>query len=315
MAQPSSGPLPAQLIIASRESALALWQARHIRSSLLTHYPGMRVDILGMTTSGDQHLETSLSKIGGKGLFVKELEQALLDGRADIAVHSVKDVPMNLEPQFSLAAITEREDPRDAFVSPRYAMLAALPAGSVVGTSSLRRQSQLYAAFPALRFESLRGNLQTRLAKLEAGQYDGIVLAAAGLKRLGLDAHIREFLTPELSLPAVGQGALGIEILAARNDLLRLLLPLQDDQTRACVDAERAFSRALGGSCQVPIAGYAVVAAGVLILHGLVATPDGSQILAASADGPVSEADAIGIRLARDLMERGAAAILAQCQT
>lgn len=275
----------------------------------------MRVDILGMTTSGDQHLETSLSKIGGKGLFVKELEQALLDGRADIAVHSVKDVPMNLEPQFSLAAITEREDPRDAFVSPRYAMLAALPAGSVVGTSSLRRQSQLYAAFPALRFESLRGNLQTRLAKLEAGQYDGIVLAAAGLKRLGLDAHIREFLTPELSLPAVGQGALGIEILAARNDLLRLLLPLQDDQTRACVDAERAFSRALGGSCQVPIAGYAVVAAGVLILHGLVATPDGSQILAASADGPVSEADAIGIRLARDLMERGAAAILAQCQT
>lgn len=275
----------------------------------------MRVDILGMTTSGDQHLETSLSKIGGKGLFVKELEQALLDGRADIAVHSVKDVPMNLEPQFSLAAITEREDPRDAFVSPRYATLAALPPGSVVGTSSLRRQSQLHAAFPALRFESLRGNLQTRLAKLEAGQYDGIVLAAAGLKRLGLDAHIREFLTPELSLPAVGQGALGIEILAARNDLLRLLLPLQDDQTRACVDAERAFSRALGGSCQVPIAGYAVVEAGILILRGLVATSDGSQVLAASADGPVSEADAIGTRLARDLVERGAAAILTQYQT
>lgn len=315
MAQPSSEPFPAQLIIASRESTLALWQARHIQARLLTHYPGMRVDILGMTTSGDRHLETSLSKIGGKGLFVKELEQALLERRADIAVHSVKDVPMNLAGEFLLAAITAREDPRDAFVSSHYADLAAMPPGSVVGTSSLRRQSQLHAAFPALHFESLRGNLQTRLGKLESGQYDAIVLAAAGLKRLGLEAHIQALLPPELSLPAVGQGALGIEILTTRSDLVRLLEPLQDSQTRACVDAERTFSRGLGGSCQVPIAGYAVIDAGKLVLRGLVATPDGSQILSGNAEGPAAEAEAIGTRLAQDLMARGARAILAQCQT
>lgn len=268
-----------------------------------------------MTTSGDRHLDTSLSKIGGKGLFVKELEQALLDGRADIAVHSVKDVPMNLEAEFALAVITEREDPRDAFVSNRFENLAALPPGSVVGTSSLRRQSQLQAAFPELRFESLRGNLQTRLSKLEVGQYDAIVLAAAGLKRLGLEAHIRDLLPIELSLPAVGQGALGIEILAARDDLLPLLAPLQDDLTRACVDAERAFSRALGGSCQVPIAGHAVIENGQLVLRGLVATPDGTQVLSARSQGGVADAEPIGIQLAQELMARGAAAILAQCQT
>lgn len=315
MAQPSLEPFPAHVIIASRESALALWQARHIQSLLITRHPGMRVDILGMTTSGDRHLDTSLSKIGGKGLFVKELEQALLDGRADIAVHSVKDVPMNLEAEFALAVITEREDPRDAFVSNRFDNLAALPPGSVVGTSSLRRQSQLQAAFPELRFESLRGNLQTRLSKLEAGQYDAIVLAAAGLKRLGLEAHIRDLLPIELSLPAVGQGALGIEILAAREDLLPVLAPLQDDLTRACVDAERAFSRALGGSCQVPIAGHAVVENGQLVLRGLVATPDGTQVLSARSQGGVADAEPIGMQLAQELMARGAAAILAQCQT
>lgn len=291
-----------------------MWQARHIQSILLTHYPGMRVDILGMTTSGDQRLDTSLSKIGGKGLFVKELEQALLDGRADIAVHSVKDVPMNLEPQFELAAITEREDPRDAFVSPNHANLAALPPGSVVGTSSLRRQSQLQAAFPALCFEPLRGNLQTRLAKLQAGQYDAIVLAAAGLKRLGLEVHVRELLSPDFSLPAVGQGALGVEILTARDDLRKLLAPLQDTDARACVDAERAFSRALGGSCQVPVAGHAVVQDGRLRLRGLVATPNGGQILRGENAGQPSDSEAIGASLARQLLDRGAAAILAQCQ-
>lgn len=290
-----------------------MWQAQRVRTLLLTHDPGLTVDILGMTTSGDRQLDTALSKIGGKGLFVKELEQALLDGRADLAVHSLKDVPMHLEPEFTLAAIGERADPRDALVSSGYASLDALPDGALVGTSSLRRQSQLKAAYPQLRFAALRGNLQTRLNKLDRGDYDAIVLAAAGLERLGLGARIRTHLPISLSLPAVGQGVLGIETLAARSDVVAMLKPIDDGDARACVEAERAFSRALGGNCQVPIAAHAAVDDGSLSLEGLVATPDGAQVLRATHSGAPHEAEKIGIQLAEELIARGAHAILAQC--
>ena len=313
MADTPPSTLPSRLIIASRESPLAMWQAERVRSLLLTHHPALAVDILGMTTSGDRQLDTALSKIGGKGLFVKELEQALLDGRADLAVHSLKDVPMHLEAPFTLAAIGERADPRDAFVSPNYASLDALPEGGLVGTSSLRRQSQLKAAYPHLRFAALRGNLQTRLNKLDRGDYDAIVLAAAGLERLGLEARIRAKLPISVSLPAVGQGVLGIETLAARSDVIALLAPLEDRDARACVEAERAFSRALGGNCQVPIAAHATLEQYSLALEGLVATPDGQQMLRATHSGAAHDAEKIGAQLAEQLIARGAHAILAQC--
>ena len=237
-------PTPARLVIASRESALAMWQAEHIRDRLQSLYPQTEVSILGMTTQGDQILDVTLSKIGGKGLFVKELETALEDRRADLAVHSLKDVPMNLPEGFVLAVIGEREDPHDAFVSNKYENLAALPAGSVVGTSSLRRESQLRSRFPHLDIRPLRGNVQTRLRKLDEGQYAAIILAAAGLKRLGLGSRIRALISSEDSLPAVGQGALGIECRADRTDVIALLQPLHDPETAACVLAERALSRA-----------------------------------------------------------------------
>lgn len=246
-----------KLVIASRESPLAMWQAMHIQKRLQTLYPETTVEILGMTTTGDQILDTPLAKVGGKGLFVKELEMALADGRADLAVHSMKDVPMNLPEGFLIAATGEREDPRDAFVSNDFSSLEDLPAGSIVGTSSLRRQSQLQARFPHLKIESLRGNLQTRLRKLDEGQYAAIILAAAGLIRLGLEARIRSAISPELSIPAVGQGALGIEISANRRDLLAVLAPLNHADTQACVEAERGMSRALAGSCTVPLGAYA----------------------------------------------------------
>ncbi|OGT01845.1 MAG: hydroxymethylbilane synthase, partial [Gallionellales bacterium RBG_16_57_15] len=251
---PSPSPTsPSRLVIASRESALAMWQAQHIRDRLRALYPQTPVSILGMTTQGDQILDVTLSKIGGKGLFVKELETALEDGSADLAVHSLKDVPMHLPEGFVLAAIGEREDPRDAFVSNQYENLAALPAGSVVGTSSLRRESQLRARFPHLKIEPLRGNVQTRLRKLDEGRYAAIILAAAGLKRLGLADRIRALISSDDSLPAVGQGALGIECRAGRADVIALLQPLHHPDTAACVLAERALSRALAGSCQVPL--------------------------------------------------------------
>ena len=313
MAETPTSSLPPRLIIASRESPLAMWQAERVRARLLTHHPGLTVDILGMTTSGDRQLDTALSKIGGKGLFVKELEQALLDGRADLAVHSLKDVPMHLEAEFTLAAIGERADPRDAFVSPNHASLDDLPEGALVGTSSLRRQSQLKAAYPRLRFAPLRGNLQTRLNKLDRGDYDAIVLAAAGLERLGLNARIRTRLSIATSLPAVGQGVLGIETLAARGDVIALLAPLEDRDARACVEAERAFSRALGGNCQVPIAAHAQLKDQQLTLEGLVATPDGAQMLRATHSGLAADAEKIGQQLAQQLIARGAHAILAQC--
>ncbi len=302
---------PSRLVIASRESALAMWQAEHIRDRLRALYPQTQVSILGMTTQGDQILDVTLSKIGGKGLFVKELETALENGSADIAVHSLKDVPMNLPEGFILACIGEREDPRDAFVSNNFANLAALPAGAVVGTSSLRRESQLRARFPHLKIEPLRGNVQTRLRKLDEGQYAAIILAAAGLKRLGLGNRIRDIITSEDSLPAVGQGALGIECRADRTDLVGILAPLHHADTAACVLAERAMSRALSGSCQVPLGGFAEVSGNQLRMRGFVATPDGARLLRAEQTGSVNNPEALGNAVAQDLLAQGAGEILA----
>ena len=301
-----------RIVIATRESALALWQAEHVRALLLQAYPGLAVSLLGMTTEGDRKLGSSLAKIGGKGLFVKELEDALLDGRADIAVHSMKDVPVNLPPGFVIAAIGEREDPRDALVSPRHGSLTELPAGAVVGTSSLRRESQLRERFPALRIEPLRGNVQTRLRKLDEGHYDAIILAAAGLQRLGLADRIRARLSPEDSLPAVGQGAIGIECLADRADLTELLQSLNHLDTAWCVRAERALSRRLGGSCTVPLGGFAQIADGHVTLRGLVASPDGTRVVRAVAETPYLEgtADALGHAVADQLAGAGALDIL-----
>lgn len=302
---------PRKLIIASRESALAMWQAHHIQARLQALYPDASVEILGMTTTGDQILDSPLARIGGKGLFVKELEQALADGRADLAVHSMKDVPMNLPEGFALAATGEREDPRDAFVSVRYQRLEDLPQGSVVGTSSLRRQSQLQARFPHLKIESLRGNLQTRLRKLDEGQYAAIILAAAGLKRLGLEDRITQLISPENSIPAVGQGALGIEIRADRDDMRALLQPLNHTDTAACVEAERAMSRALAGSCTVPLGAYAHIDNGALRMTGFVASVNGSEMVRDSVEGPPKDADALGRSLAEKLIAHGADRILA----
>ena len=301
---------PKKLVIASRESALAMWQAEHIQGRLKQLYPECDVSILGMTTRGDQILDKTLSKIGGKGLFVKELEQALQDGRADLAVHSIKDVPMVLPEGFALAAIGERANPFDAFVSNRYARLEELPAGTVVGTSSLRREAQIRARYPHLNIKPLRGNVQTRLAKLDNGDYDAIIFAAAGLQRLGLDGRIRMILPPSDSLPAAGQGALGIEIAANRYDLLEVLNPLNHAVTNACVTAERALARALDGSCQVPLAAYCTEENGLLTLRGLVGHPDGSVILQAEAEAPVAYADSLGRAVAKKLADEGAAELI-----
>src|SRR3954453_2070571 len=290
--------MPSKIVIATRESALALWQANFIRDRLAELYPQTEFSIFGMTTRGDQILDKSLSKIGGKGLFIKELEQALEDHRADIAVHSMKDLPMDVHAGYILAALAEREDPRDAFVSGRFPSLDALPPGSIVGTSSLRRESQLRARFPALKVQPLRGNVQTRLRKLDEGQFDAIILAAAGLKRLGLGHRISALLSPELSLPAVGQGALGIECLAGRLDLIELVQPLHHAVTAQCVEAERAMSRALGGSCQVPLGGFAQMDGKFLRLRGFVASQDGTRIISDELSGDPERSTDIGARLA-----------------
>ncbi|MDO4696757.1 MAG: hydroxymethylbilane synthase [Neisseria sp.] len=302
---------PKKLVIASRESLLAMWQAEHIRSRLQALYPACEVEILGMTTRGDQILDRTLSKVGGKGLFVKELEQALQDGRADLAVHSIKDVPMVLPEGFALAAICERANPFDAFVSNRFERLENMPEGSVVGTSSLRREAQLRARFPHLTVKPLRGNVQTRLKKLDDGEYDAVILAAAGLQRLELDERIRDILSPADSLPAAGQGALGIEISAARPDLLETLAPLNHPSTHVCVTAERALARTLGGSCQVPLAAYCVEEDGLLKLRGRVGHPDGSVLLEAVAEAPLEYADALGRAVAKKLAEEGAEEVIA----
>ena len=288
-----------------------MWQAEHVRDALAALYPACRVEILGMSTRGDEILDRSLAKIGGKGLFVKELENALEDGRADIAVHSAKDVPMDLQAGFTLAAFLAREDPRDALVSNRYERLADLPAGAVVGTSSLRREAQLRSRFPGLDIQPLRGNLDTRLAKLDRGEYAAIVLAVAGLKRLGLGGRIRAVLAPEESLPAVGQGALAIECRDGRPELVAALAPLHDVATAACVRAERAVSRALGGSCTVPLAAHAVLTNGALELRGLVASPDGKRIARGEVRGDAAAPERVGEALAGALRAQGAGKILA----
>ncbi|MGN6316781.1 hydroxymethylbilane synthase [Trinickia sp.] len=304
---------PTELVIASRESRLAMWQAEFVRDALRKLYPSCDVRILGMTTRGDQILDRTLSKVGGKGLFVKELETALADGRADLAVHSLKDVPMALPDGFTLAAVMEREDPRDAFVSNDHASLDALPAGSVVGTSALRREAMLRSRYPHLVVEPLRGNLDTRLAKLDRGEYAAIILASAGLKRLGLAGRIRTWLDVDASLPSAGQGALGIEIRTGRPELEAWLAPLKHEPTRLAVEAERAVSRALGGSCDVPLAAHAMWKGEFLQLASRVSMPDGSRAAFAQASARVAslaEALALGDTVARSLESQGARAVV-----
>jgi len=291
-----------------------MWQAEHVRDRLLTLYPDCQVDILGMTTRGDQILDRALSKVGGKGLFVKELEVAMAEGRADLAVHSLKDVPMELPDGFALAAILEREDPRDAFVSNDYDSLSSLPEGAVVGTSSLRRQAFISARFPHLVIRPLRGNLDTRLRKLDDGEYAAIILAAAGLKRLRLPQRIRGFLEPEASLPAAGQGAMAIEVSDARPDLLALLAPLNHLATSQSVIAERTVSKVFGGSCQIPLAAFATVADQKMHLRGMVATPDGQRVASAEVFGDASDPAALGLQLAQALSAQDAEGILALCK-
>lgn len=307
-----------KLVIATRASRLALWQAEHVKETLQDLYPEMQVELLSLSTRGDEILDRSLSKIGGKGLFIKELEHALLDGRAHIAVHSLKDVPYELPAEFSLAAILPRGNSCDAYVSGKFASLADMPKGAVVGTSSLRRESQIRARYPHLVVKPLRGNLDTRLGKLDAGEFDAIILAAAGLERLGMQDRIRTILSPEDSLPSAGQGALGIEINKERTDLLPILEPLICAESTARAEAERSVSRVLGGSCQVPMAAYAEIqpAQGAvdtekeLRIRALVAEPDGSVVYRAEETGPVSEARVMGERVAKDLIAQGADEIL-----
>jgi hydroxymethylbilane synthase len=296
------------LVIATRESRLALWQAEHVKA--LLEQRGHQVSLLGMTTKGDQILDRSLSKVGGKGLFVKELEVALEQGDADLAVHSLKDVPMDLPDGFALGCVMEREDPRDAFVSNRHASFAALPQGAIVGTSSLRRVVLLRAQRPDLKIEPLRGNLDTRLRKLDDGQYDAIVLAAAGLKRLGLGGRIREVFEPDQMLPAAGQGALGIEVRADRRDLLDILAPLAHQGTWLAVAAERAVSRAMGGSCSMPLAAYATLSGEYLQLRAAWGEPEGAAaLLRAESGGSVADLAAaaqLGTDVAAQLRAAGA---------
>lgn len=303
--------IPERLVIASRNSRLAMWQARFVQAALAKLYPSCPVEIVGHTTQGDRILDVTLSKIGGKGLFVKELETAIAEGRADLAVHSAKDVPMELPEGFCIAAILEREDPRDCLVSNRYASLDAMPAAARVGTSSLRREVQLRRRFPGFDIASVRGNVDTRLAKLDRGEYDALLLAAAGLKRLGLGDRIRAPVSAEDSLPAPGQGALAIECRSERADLLGLLAPLVHADTSACVRAERALSRALSGSCQLPLGAYAVIEGGRLRLRAFVSTPDASRRIDTEVFGDPRDAESLGASAAQDLRARGADEVLA----
>jgi len=300
-------------VIASRESRLAMWQAEHVRDCLKALYPGCDIQILGMTTRGDQILDKALSKVGGKGLFVKELETALEDGRADLAVHSLKDVPMVMPEGFDLACVMAREDARDAFVSNDYASLEELPAGAIVGTSSLRRESVLRAKFPHLQIEPLRGNLDTRMGKLDKGEYQAIILAAAGLKRLGLESRIRACLPYDPYTPAAGQGALGIETLSAHPHIKDWLAPLNDLPTLLAVSAERMVSRQLGGSCEVPLAAHATWDQHHMKIRSFVASTDGKAICLAQGSGLVAsieEAEALGLAVAKDLLAQGAAELI-----
>ena len=297
-----------KLVIATRRSRLALWQAEHVKQRLEATHRGLAVELLPMTTSGDELVDQRLDLAGGKGLFIKELEQAMADGRADLAVHSMKDVPAELPPGFMIAAILEREDPRDAFVSNQYEDLDALPPASVIGTSSLRRAAQILERHPRLEARLLRGNVETRLAKLDRGEYHAVILAVAGLVRLGLAQRIRSRLDVETSLPAPGQGALGVECLDSREDLKKSLQFLQDASTAACVRAERAVSRALGGSCTIPLGAYAQPAGTGLRLRALVASPDGRRV--ARAEGEGDDPERLGAEIAERLRALGAEEIL-----
>jgi len=300
----------ATLRIATRKSPLALWQAEHVRSLLAARNAKLQVELVEFTTQGDKILNSPLAAVGGKGLFVKELEQALLDRRADIAVHSMKDVPVELPPGLCLSVILAREDPSDSLVSNKYGDLQSLSPGARLGTSSLRRQCQLRSTRPDLDIVTLRGNVGTRLRKLDDGEYDAIILATAGLKRLGFDGRIRQRLQHEISLPAIGQGAIGIECRSHDPHILELIMPLNDPATQQCVAAERALNRRLEGGCQAPIAGHAVFEDDSLYLRGLVGTPDGTNIIQGSATGDRHLPDDLGERLADDLLQRGAADIL-----
>jgi hydroxymethylbilane synthase len=302
------------IIIATRESPLALKQTESVKALLQKLHPHLSVDFLGITTQADKRLDVVLTEIGGKGLFVKELEEALYDGRADMAVHSMKDVPMDLPAGLILPVIGEREDARDALVSNNYATLMQLPAGAIVGTSSLRRQTQLHAIRPDVEWRNLRGNINTRLRKLDEGEYDAIILACAGLKRMGFNDRIREVLPSWESLPAAGQGALGIECREGDDNVLSLIMPLNHATTHMCVTAERALCRRLGGGCKVPVAAYAMINQGVLTLRGLVANKKGTRILRAHREGDPKDADSIGTRVADELLQQGAEKILKEFQ-
>lgn len=302
--------IPHSIRIASRESRLAMVQSEWTAAKLRALYPSATVEIIGMTTRGDQILDMPLAQIGGKGLFIKELEVALTEGRADIAVHSMKDVPMTLPPDFSAVIVGEREDARDAFVSNRFASIESLPQGAVVGTSSLRRESQLRYKRADLEIKALRGNVNTRLAKLDAGQFDAIILAAAGLKRLGFIERIRQSLPPEFYLPAIAQGALGIEYQSTRVDVAAWLAPFADENTTAIINAERAFGRALTASCDVPLGAHATLIDDELSIDGFVAMPDGSRMIRRAMTGSVANAESLGSALANMLIEEGAGEIL-----
>lgn len=300
-----------RLHIATRKSPLALWQANYVRDALLSRNPGLDVELLTMTTQGDKILDTPLAKVGGKGLFVKELETGMLEGRADLAVHSMKDVPVEFPDGLGLAAILPREDPRDALISNKYSSIDELPEGARVGTSSLRRQCQLNARRPDLEILDLRGNVNTRLKKLDDGDYDAILLAAAGVKRMGWEERITELLAPEQFLPAIGQGAIGIEIREDDDRVRGLVSELNDQQTAIRVTAERALNEALQGGCQVPIAGYSEISHGVILLRALVGRPDGSELVQGVISGKPEDAAELGQVLADDLLSRGAREILA----
>ena len=299
-----------RVVIATRESPLALWQAEHVRTLLMNQHAGLQVELLGMTTLGDRILDRPLTKEGGKGLFVKELEHALLEGRAQLAVHSLKDVPMQLEPQFELAAVLQREDPRDCLVSNRYAALEDMPAGARIGTSSLRRELMLRAHFPPLAIHSVRGNVGTRLGKLDHGDFDALVLAAAGLKRLGYAERIRQIIPTNVSLPAPGQGALGIEIRSDDKRTAALLAPLNHPLTMAATAAERAVSRGLGGNCQVPLAAYAEVEGDALRLRAIVGDANTGEHASVEVSGPIADPDALARRAVGKLMQCGASRLL-----
>lgn len=298
--------------IATRKSPLALWQAEYVRDRLIEAHPGISVELVRMVTEGDKVLDSPLAKIGGKGLFVKELEEGMLQGRADIAVHSMKDVPVELPEGLHLPVICPREDPRDAFVSHVHESIDALPQGARVGTSSLRRQCQLKALRPDLEILTLRGNVNTRLAKLDAGEFDAVILAAAGLIRLGFTDRIRQFIPTGVSLPAVGQGAVGIECRRGDAEIERLIAALDDPETHVRVTAERAMNNRLEGGCQVPIGGHAELYGDTLHLRGLVGRPDGSEVVRGEISGPTAQAERLGIALAEDLLARGAGRILDQ---